>query len=276
MKEKLRVLVTGAAGRIGKRFVEYADHRYEFRLAVHHREKLGHSVWDDIIEIDFADREACREACDGIDVLLHLGGTPSPAAPFYDGVLESNIIGTYNMFRAAKDSGCSRIVYGSSIQAVDGHPLDSVIRSEDPVKPTCLYGVSKCFGEALAYYFAYSEDISCIAVRIGHWGGNPGWDDRKHNARYLSSYISERDLCHLFVRCIETSDVKFALVHGQSDNRFKRLDLSSAREQLDYKPCDDAFRMFDVNLEYLDRWQDERPDAEAEPANDCSEEGLGL
>jgi len=84
----------------------------------------------------------------------------------------------------------------------------------------------------------------------------------------MSSYVSERDLCHLIVRSIETPDIRYAIVNGVSDNRFKRLDLDSTRAILDYRPQDDAFRIFGVNLEYLDRWGDERPPAE--PADDIS------
>ena len=263
---KTRVLVTGAAGRIGKEFVAYAGERYRFRLAVHHMEKLGDTEGFDAIELDFSDRDGCRKACEGMDVVVHLGGNPSPSAPFYNGVLEANIVGTYNVFRGAADAGCRRIVYGSSVQAVDGYPLDESIHPDRAVKPTCLYGVSKCFGEALAHYFSYAEGISCIAVRIGTWGGNWNWEDRRMKARFISSYVSERDLCHLFVRCIEQEDVDFALIDGVSDNRFKRLDISSARERFDYRPRDDAFELFGLGLEYLDRWKKERPNSR--PADD--------
>ena len=262
-----KVLVTGAAGRIGSTFVKHSADRYRFRLAVHRIAKLEEAFGAegaaeyDAMELDFSDGEACRRACEGMDVVVHLGGNPSPVAPFYGGVLEANIVGAYNVFQAAKEAGCRRIVYASSIQAVDGYPLDTTVRPEDPVRPTCLYGVSKCFGEALAHYFAYSEGLSSVVVRIGTWGGNRMWNDRARVARYMSSYVSERDLCHLIVRSIETPDIRFAVVNGVSDNRFKRLDLSSTRSLLDYRPRDDAFKIFGVNLEYLERWDEERPPA---------------
>jgi hypothetical protein len=48
-------------------------------------------------------------------------------------------------------------------------------------------------------------------------------------------------------------EVHFAIVHGLSDNRFKRMDITSARELLGYQPRDDAFDLFDVNLPNQDR-----------------------
>jgi len=44
----------------------------------------------------------------------------------------------------------------------------------------------------------------------------------------------------LIVRCIDAEDVRFAVLHGLSDNRFKRLDISDARALVGYTPQDDA------------------------------------
>jgi hypothetical protein len=43
-------------------------------------------------------------------------------------------------------------------------------------------------------------------------------------------------------------DIQFALVHGVSNNRFKRIDLTETRELLNYQPLDDAFEIFDIGL----------------------------
>ena len=82
-------------------------------------------------------------------------------------VLQNNVVGTYHLFAAAKAAGCRRVVYASSIHAVSGHPPDAQVGPDDPVNPGDLYGVSKCFGEALARYMAEQEGLSAIAVRIG-------------------------------------------------------------------------------------------------------------
>ena len=50
------------------------------------------------------------------------------------------------------------------------------------------------------------------------------------------------------VRCVEAADVQFAIVHGISDNRFKRLDITSTRDRLEYAPQDDAFDIFGDHL----------------------------
>ena len=111
-----------------------------------------------------------------------------------------------------------------------------------PVRPADMYGVCKCFGEAVASYFAYAEGLSSIAIRIG------AFDHNHLPKEYLSVFISRRDLSHLLVQCIETPNIQFALVHGVSNNRFKRIDLTETRELLNYQPQDDAFEIFDIGL----------------------------
>ncbi len=242
---KWRVLLTGAAGRIGTAFWQETGGRYALRLADRSAEMIGEPGGHEVVAFDIADLEACRRACDGIDTVVHLAADPSPRADFYESLLDNNIKGTYNIFRAAKDRGCARVIFASSINAVDAYPRDTQVHPDDPIRPPNMYGVSKCFGEATARYFADVERLSGICVRIGFY--NAG-GQRPTSARGLSAFVSPRDLNQLLVRCIETTDVHFAIVHGLSDNRFKRMDITSARELLGYQPQDDAFKLFDVNL----------------------------
>jgi len=249
------VLLTGAAGGIGRAFFDDARDRYRFRLA--DRVPIAAEVADGsghgVVRFDIADLAACRRACERIDTVVHLAADANPAAGFYDSLLDSNIKGTYNVFRAAKDQGCRRVVFASSAWVMGGYPRDSQLPTEAPLRPVNLYGVSKCFGEALAAYFALAEGLSCIVVRIGAYddGRAANWLRERPNVRELATYVSARDLHQILIRCIEVPDVPFAIAHGLSENRFKRLDLTYTRELLDYAPRDDAFVVFH---DMLDDW----------------------
>ena len=83
--------------------------------------------------------------------------------------MDNNILGTFNIFRAAKDAGCRQVVFASSAQAVEGYPLDYQIRPDDAPKPKNLYGASKAFGEGIAAYFAHQEGLSALSVRIANF-----------------------------------------------------------------------------------------------------------
>ncbi|HQY30364.1 MAG TPA: NAD(P)-dependent oxidoreductase, partial [Thermomicrobiales bacterium] len=231
----------GAAGRIGTGFVaEYGD-RYDLRLADRPGAAIATTAHE-TVTFDIADLAAFLTACAGIDVVLHLAADPSPEAEFYDSLLDSNIKGTFNAFRAARDAGCRRVIFASSIHAVGGYDADTPISDDRPVKPLNLYGASKTWGESLAHVFAHSEGLSSIAVRIGAY--EAPWIKDHATALNLSAYISPRDLNQLFVRAIEIPDLPFAIVHGISNNRVKRMDLTGTIAALGYDPVDDGFAIY--------------------------------
>ncbi|HVX83592.1 MAG TPA: NAD(P)-dependent oxidoreductase [Phycisphaerae bacterium] len=235
------VLVTGASGNIGRSFARRAGGKYALTLMVHsegHRREL--EGFGEVVVADLGDLEGLSRLCAdrGIDTVLHLAGEASPSGVWSD-ILKDNIVGTYNMMAAAKRAGCRRVVYASSIHAVSGHPKDVSVKTTDPVNPGDLYGVSKCFGEALGRYMATQEGLSVIALRIG--GFQPA-DKAREDAglSMLDAFVSEEDLQQLMERCIDDTSLQFGLFHGLSGNRFNRLDISDARELLGYAPVHDT------------------------------------
>jgi nucleoside-diphosphate-sugar epimerase len=256
-------LLTGAAGGIGQTFFRSTRDRYWFRLV--DREVIaaepaqeGNRAPEEeqdyeAIQLDLVELDACERACERIDTVVHLAADANPAAPFYASLLDNNIKATYNIFRAARNQGCRRVIFASSAWVMGGYARDVQLAPDAPLRPVNLYGVSKCFGEAVAAYFAQAESISSIVVRIGAYddGSAKNWLRAAPNVRELATYISARDLHQLLVRCIEAPDITFAIVHGLSENRFKRLDLTYTRDLLGYAPQDDAFAIF---RETLDNW----------------------
>jgi UDP-glucose 4-epimerase len=237
------VLVTGAAGNIGSYFAEHCHDRYDLRLMVRGDEdkskldavgKFGRIVTADLSELD-----KLKELFRGVDTVLHLAASASPDST-WDQLLPNNIIGTYNVMVAAKHAGCRRVIYASSIHAVSGYPADVQVKTTDPVNPGDLYGVSKCFGEALGRYMATQEGLSVIALRIGAFQPPSSARDEKMGVEMMDMFVSERDLTQLIQRCIDDERLQFAILQGLSDNRFKRLDISDARELVGYAPQDDS------------------------------------
>ena len=195
----------------------------------------------EVVVGDVTDLDSMKSACDGIDVVLHLAGDPSPSAT-WDSLLPVNVVGTYNAFAAAKHCGVRRVVYASSIHAVSGYPGDVQVGPDFPVNPGDLYGVSKCFGEALGRYMAEREGVACVAVRIGAFQPRSAARD-EDGVKMMDAYVSRRDLNDLLQRAVEADHLKWAVVNGLSDNHFKRLDITSARELLGYAPRDDLTEM---------------------------------
>jgi dTDP-4-dehydrorhamnose reductase len=232
------VLVTGAAGRIGSYFTQHSHRRYDLRLMVHQRSDGRElSRYGQVVEADLADLGRLKDVCAGIDTVLHLAATPDPEAD-WPAILQANIIGCYHLFAAAIAARCRRVIFASSIHAVSGYPADVQVKAGDPVNPGDLYGVSKCFGEALGRYVAEKEGVSVIALRIGAFEPREKAEQQK-SLGMMDAFVSRRDLQQLIERCIDVENLQFAIFNGLSENRFNRLDMSSARELLGYESLDD-------------------------------------
>ncbi|CAF1344534.1 unnamed protein product [Rotaria sp. Silwood1] len=222
---RLFILVTGAAGRIGSYFTKNANkQKYKLRLMVHPsnppEEVESLKSHGEVIEAELEKVESLLKACEGVHTVFHLAGQPT-----------------------AKKSGVKRVIYASSIHAISGYPIDTQVRTIDLVNPGDLYGVSKCFGEALGRYMGEQEGLSTIAIRIGSYQPYSIIKDESRSAAFMNSWLSQPDAVHLFERCIDAPlTLKFAIVHGLSRNTFNRMDINSTCELLGYDPQDNFFQ----------------------------------
>lgn len=235
------ILVTGSSGRIGRAFVEAHSGEYRFTLADLQPPDDRPPDPHRFIQVDLADPDAAGALCDGVDAVVHLAGIPDPNAAF-DDLLPANILATTHLIEAARRAGCRRFVYASSAQTIEGYPVDRQIVPGMAVAPANLYGVTKCYGEALCSFYATRHGLSCVALRIGAF--EPADGPSLETKRDLSAWLSPRDAVHLIDCAIQADIDGFFIAHGISDSRFKRLDLTETRRVLAYAPRDDAFVTF--------------------------------
>ena len=244
MSTKLRLAITGATGRIGSAYRKHAGDNYDLRLM--DIRAIPNGEGKDIIVGDLSDPRIAVATCAGMDVVLHLAANPSVDAEFYEDLIDANFKATYNIYRAAKDEGVKRVIFASSVNSVLGYPSSHQVRPEDAPVPKNVYGASKAFGESLGAYFAAEEGLEVIAVRIGGFGPVEGINK---DTTYLwnSFFVSDRDLCHLFDRCIETPNISFAVAHGISNNRYCGLDITDTKKLFGYNPQDDGYAISEAD-----------------------------
>jgi len=227
-----KVLVTGAAGRIGKiTCAGLAARGWHVRgLDVAPLDGVD-GLADPPVIADVRDAEVVRRATEGMEAVVHLAGV-STEAPFPE-ILGPNIEGTFVVFDAARREGVRRVVYASSNHAVGYTPRSALATVDLPPRPDTYYGLSKVFGEALGRLMVDRYGMEVVSLRIG------SWKDRPTSVRELSTWISPADGVRLVHAALSAPDVGYAVVYGISANTRAWWDLAPARA-LGYLSVDDA------------------------------------
>jgi uronate dehydrogenase len=163
--------------------------------------------------------------------VVHLGGI-STEQPF-DAILQANIVGSYNVYEAARKHGVKRIVFASSNHVTGFYRQDEVIDAAMSVRPASYYGISKAFGENLSRFYFDRYGIETVCLRIGSSFPEP--KDR----RMLATWLSYDDLERLVVASITAPVVGHTIVYGMSDNATTWWDNTGARH-LGWRPQDSS------------------------------------
>ncbi len=240
-----KVLITGAAGRIGQWLVQEFNGRYDLVLTDTNEPQVRHDF--PFTQANLADLDALRRLCRGVDTIVHLAAEPFKDAP-WENLWEPNVLGLYHVFQAAHEASCRRVVYASSINAVAGYPSDMQVHTALPPRPLNLYGATKVWGEAVASFYADQRGLSAICLRFGWVASRKDleWPGLRERPQMLSMTLTYEDLARLVAASIDAPDhLRFGIYHGVSNNRWKRLDITDARRELGYEPQDDAFELIE-------------------------------
>jgi len=173
-------LVSGVAGFIGSHLLEellglgqvvrgldnFSTGRRTNLDEVH--TKVGSEAWRNfsLVEGDLCDECACREALQGVEVVLHQAAFGSVPRSISDPVASNacNVGGFLNLVWAAKHAGVKRFVYASS-SAVYGDSPELPKREEHLGMPLSPYAVTKLADELYAGVFARLYEMEFIGLR---------------------------------------------------------------------------------------------------------------
>jgi len=211
-----RILLTGATGRLGTQLRPALA-----PLATHVRlvdcKPVGDlQAHEESVVFDLADEAATLAATRDVDAIVHFGGM-ALEAPWAE-ILDANIRGSYHIYEGARRHGVQRVVYASSVHAIGYHPLDAHIDTDAPVRPDSLYGVSKCFVEALSRLYWDKFGLESVCLRI--FSSFPEPADR----RMLWSYLSFADCARLVTASLTAPYVGHTISFGLSNNAVKAVD----------------------------------------------------
>ena len=247
-----KVLITGMSGLIGGILRRRLEEAGGYELTALNRSKVDGVQ---CFQADIADLEAIKPAFAGQEVVVHLSAHLGDDS--WEGHLATNVIGTYNVYEAARLAGVKRVIFGSSGNAIKGwaqvEPYKAIAEGRysdvppdvpritgEQVRPERIYGAAKVWGEAVGRHFSDAHGLSVLCVRIGRVTK----DDRPSDAHERAVYLSHRDVGQVLHRCIDAPDeLKYDIFMATSNDRWGYRDLEHPRKVLGYVPEDssDAF-----------------------------------
>jgi nucleoside-diphosphate-sugar epimerase len=168
----MRYLVTGGAGFIGSNTVDELVRRGHEVVVL---DDLSTGKAENLIEVQekvelrrhsVTDLDRLREACRGVDYVLHLGARTSVPRSVKD-PLETNRVnvdGTLNVLVAARDANVKRVVFAGS-SSVYGETPTLPKREDMPAAPISPYGLSKLAGEIYGQVFQRCYGLEFVSLR---------------------------------------------------------------------------------------------------------------
>jgi nucleoside-diphosphate-sugar epimerase len=169
----MKVLVTGAAGRLGSVTVRVL---LEQGFAVRATDRKPRADLPVPVEVvDLLDRDAAARLVEGMDAIVHWGNHPGKLTPTWQQTYAENVTTNANVFQPAAEAGVKRLLFASTCQTINGTRLLGTdqrsqlpylpIDGEIPTCPGNPYALSKQTGEQQLLYYTRIHGCSGIALR---------------------------------------------------------------------------------------------------------------
>ena len=229
------VVVTGAAGHVGKLTSQALARNYRLRLIDldwPSGESRNEEDRTERLALDLSERETWDAALTSADAVVHLAGNAHPeidARTAFDG----GAMLTAHLAAAAAGSGVRRIVFASSIHTMGlyhRHAQYPISPQWQP-RPCCEYGAAKVFSENLLEILTERTNISVVCLRLGLTGFAPD------TTGLASQWLGPTDYASLLLASL-TSPVKYGTYLAMSAGSSQRWDLSETVRDLGFSPSD--------------------------------------
>lgn len=230
--DRKTILVTGAAGNVGRALRPYLRERYQLRLF--DLAPIQDLVGDECSMVgDMTRADDVLHAVDGVDGIIHLACAHGTGIDF-DSTVKPNYHAPLYLLEAAAKHRVGRFIFASSHHVLGQYRADSAeVFDNLPVAPDSYYGMSKVFGEAACATYAHRFGMAVTVIRIGNA------DPRVSDARRLRIWVSARDLAQLVDIGLSNDQIRYEVLYGVSESPKPLFSNARARE-LGYLPQDNA------------------------------------
>lgn len=226
-----KILITGAAGRVGTAVRPYLRERFTLRnLDLLPVSDLGRG--EEMLTGDLNTPRDLHVALEGVDAVLHLACVHGHELTF-EASLDANYRALVALLEATRHAGVKRFVYASSHHVFGLHRREGFDPGAAALAPDAYYGLSKAFGELACSMYAHRYGLRTLVVRIGNA------DPQVADDRALSLWVSARDLAQLFAIGFSHEAISYDVVYGVS-NCPAPLFVDPHAQHLGYRPLDRA------------------------------------
>ncbi len=237
------IVVTGAAGRLGRRVVQLLVDRGRDVLATDQVE--ADDLPAEFVRCDLGNSEAVHDVLKGAEAVIHMGAIPGPSRAEPRDIFANNTPADFNVMMSAAELGLRRVVYSSSAfgmgWAHDGNafvprylPLDE----EHPMMPFEPYGLTKQVGEDIGRMIARNSSTTVVSLRFTNvplpevvaefpW---PAPTPEKPLTLVMWAYADARDVAEAQVLSVDAEIEEYeAFMLAQPSSRFAERTIDIVR-----------------------------------------------
>lgn len=171
----MKILVTGAMGKLGRRIADHL-HQAGFDVCGVDLSRTRQVDWK-LTVASLLNREAPYSLLEGVDTVVHLANHPNTNVGTPQNIYVENVTMDMHLFQAALECGVKKIIFSSSVQVTSGSwPASPSYQLEPPPflptdhtlphRPANSYALSKQAGEDMLRYFVNLGLPTGISLRF--------------------------------------------------------------------------------------------------------------
>ncbi len=239
----MRILITGAGGRVGTEVCKNLAKDHELRLL---DIRPIQAPRGEMLRGSVADWETVKKAVEGMEAIVHLA-IHNPGEQrnqtyheYIQADVDIGVKGTDMLLYAAKEAGVKRFVYTSSLNVYSARYPEAgeFLRDSDETLSAEHYGTIKWLAEELCRHYALRQGLSTIVLRFNSVTFPESWAAQGRDLEhpdYACTRVHIDDVVRAVRLAISKEDIQWGRCLISGANPEKRYDTSTAEELIGFR-----------------------------------------